>query len=302
MTEAAARQRKGLLFAVGAYGFWGFVPLYFKAIREVPPLEVLAHRVVWSVVTVAVLVAVMGRFPALLDAARRPGNLPRLALSSVLVASNWLLFIWAVTSGRILESSLGYYINPIVSVLLGSIVLRERLHAVEWLSVGLAACAVLWLTVSLGVFPVLPLALALTFGFYGLVRKSAKVGAIEGLAIETALLLPLALGYLAWLHARGELAFGHRGLTLDLLLAAAGPVTAIPLISFAAAVSRLRLATMGLMQYLSPTIQFVLAVLVYREPFGRERLIAFVLIWAALALFAGWNSQAARRPVPPAAE
>jgi chloramphenicol-sensitive protein RarD len=291
-----------LLFAVGAYGFWGFVPLYFKAVRAVGPAEVLAHRIVWSAVTVAVVVALLGRSSAVMAAVRAPGRVKLLALSSVLVATNWLLFIWAVTSGRILESSLGYYINPIVSVLLGSIVLRERLHAVEWSSVGLAACAVLWLTVSLGVFPTLPLALALTFGFYGLVRKSAKVGAIEGLAIETALLLPLALGYLVWLGVRGELAFGHRSLTLDLLLAAAGPVTAIPLLCFAAAVSRLRLATMGLMQYLSPTIQFVLAVAVYREPFGRERLIAFVLIWAALALFAGWNSQAARRVVPPAAE
>jgi chloramphenicol-sensitive protein RarD len=288
---------RGLLLGVGAYGFWGFVPLYFKAIREVPPLEVLAHRVVWSVVTVAVLVAATGRYPALVDAARRPGHLPRLALSSVLVASNWLLFIWAVTSGRILESSLGYYINPIVNVALGHLVLHEQLDAVEWAAVGLAASAVLWLTLSLGVFPVLPLALALTFGAYGLVRKRVGVGSLEGLALETLILLPLAAGFLAFRAAQGTLAFGSGSGTRDVLLLLAGPITTIPLLLFTGAVRRLRLATVGLLQYISPSLQLLLAVFVYGERLGGPRVVAFVLIWCALALYALHNARAARAPL-----
>ena len=286
--------RAGLLYAVGAYGWWGFAPIYFKALRTVPLGEVLAHRVVWSVVFIFVFAAVTRRLPAILGATR--GRVRMLVLSSLLIGCNWMLFIWAVMSGRILEASLGYYINPILSVLLGAAVLRERLHAVEWASVALAAAAVTWLTVTLGVFPVVPLSLAVTFALYGLVRKRMGIGSLEGLAIETAVLFPAALGWLAWQQVEGGLAFAHRGLTLDLLLVAAGPMTAIPLLCFASAVSRLRLATVGLMQYLSPTIQLLLAVFLYGEPFGRERLAAFVTIWIALVLFAAHNSRRAAQP------
>jgi chloramphenicol-sensitive protein RarD len=299
MPDSRRSDVRGLLLGVGAYGFWGFVPLYFKAVREVAPLEVLAHRVVWSVVTVGLIAAATRRLPAILAAARQPGRLPRLALSSVLVAANWLLFIWAVTSGRILESSLGYYINPIVSVVLGCLFLRERLDAVEWTSVGLAAVAVLWLTVSLGVFPVLPLALAFSFAFYALVRKKVGVGSLEGLALETLILLPAAAAYLVWRAQQGTLAFGHGGWRRDLLLLAAGPVTTIPLLLFTGAVRRLRLATMGLLQYISPSLQLLLAVFLYGEPFGGPRTVAFVLIWCALLVYAlhNWRRAALDRVV-----
>jgi chloramphenicol-sensitive protein RarD len=219
-------------------------------------------------------------------------------VSSILIGLNWTLFIWAVSSGRILESSLGYYINPLFNVLLGAVVLGERLHPVEWTSVALAGVAVAWLTVTLGVFPVVPLALAASFALYGLVRKRLGAGSLEGLALETALLLPVALGWLLHQRNEGTLAFAHGGLGLDVLLVAAGPVTAVPLLCFTSAVSRLRLATVGLMQYLSPTLQLLLAVFLYREPFGRERVVAFVAIWIGLLLFAAHNS---RRMAPEAA-
>ena len=177
--------------------------------------------------------------------------------------------------------------------------LRERLHAVEWACVALAAGAVLWLTVALGVVPVVPLALATSFALYGLVRKRLGVGSLEGLAVETAFLFPLALGYLLYRERQGTLAFAHRGWGLDLLLALAGPMTAVPLLCFTSAVARLRLATVGLMQYLSPTLQLLLAVVLYGEPFGRERLVAFVAIWVALALFAAHNSRAAAPAAAP---
>ena len=293
-----AESRSGLLYALGAYGLWGFAPIYFKAVRDVPLIEVLAHRVVWSLVCLLAIAVAAGRIPAIVGALRG-GRAAGLALSSLLIAVNWTLFIWAVTSGRILESSLGYYINPILSVLLGAVFLHERLHAVEWTSVGLAASAVLWLTVSLGVIPILPLALAVSFALYGLVRKRLGVGSLEGLVIETAVLFPIALGWLVYQQARGTLSFAHHGLATDALLAAAGPVTAVPLLFFASAVSRLRLAAVGLMQYVSPTLQLLLAVFLYGEPFGRERLIAFVAIWAALLLFAVHNARAAAPAVAP---
>jgi chloramphenicol-sensitive protein RarD len=253
---------------------------------------------VWSVVALLGFALATGRLGAIAAVARGRRQLAWLVASSLLIALNWTLFIWAVTSGRILESSLGYYINPILSVLLGAAVLRERLHPVEWASVALAGGAVAWLTVALGVFPVVPLALAISFALYGLVRKRLGVGSLEGLAIEAVILLPLALGWLGYQQARGTMAFAHRGPAMDALLVAAGPVTAVPLLFFAGAVARLRLATVGLMQYLSPTLQLLLAVFLYGEPFGHERLVAFVVIWIALALFAAHNS---RRAAPAAA-
>jgi chloramphenicol-sensitive protein RarD len=260
---------------------------------------VLAHRVVWSLVCLAAFAAATGRLRAIAGVARDRRRLSWLAVSSVFIGFNWTLFIWAVSSGGILESSLGYYINPLFNVLLGALVLGERLDRVEWACVALTGIAVAWLTVTLGVFPVVPLALAASFALYGLVRKRLGVGSLEGLALETALLLPFALGWILLRAHEGTLAFGHRGAAIDLLLIAAGPITAVPLLCFTSAVSRLRLATVGLIQYLSPTLQLLLAVLVYREPFGRERLVAFVVIWIALALFAAHNWRRAPEVTPP---
>jgi len=284
-----AESTKGVLYGIAAYATWGIVAIYFKTIRRVEPLEILAHRIVWSVVVLVAIVSLLRRWPALIRIARDARAVRLLFLSTFLVAANWYAFIWAVTHEHLMDASLGYFLNPLVNVLLGFLVLRERLRAWEWVSVALAAVAVTWLTIAAGIVPWISLTVAITFGLYGLVRKIAAVPAIEGLTIETAILLPLAGGYLIHRAMAGTGAFRTDSIAFDLLLIASGPVTAIPLIWFAAAVQRLRLATLGLLQYLSPTIQFAVAVAMYHEPFSRQRLIAFVLIWCAIVIYSGAN-------------
>jgi chloramphenicol-sensitive protein RarD len=299
VTEASTEPAKGVLYGIAAYGTWGIVAIYFKTIRRVAPLEILAHRIVWSVVVLVAIVSVLRRWPALIRVARDARSVRLLCLSTFLVAANWYAFIWAVTHEHLMDASLGYFMNPLVNVLLGFLVLRERLRALEWASVALAVIAVAWLAIAAGIVPWISLTVAVTFGLYGLVRKIAAVPAIEGLTLETAILLPIAAGYLIHRAAAGTGAFRADSVRLDLLLIAAGPVTAIPLIWFAAAVQRLRLATLGLLQYLSPTIQFVVAVAIYHEPFGHERLLAFVLIWCAIVMYSGANVWSARRSATP---
>jgi chloramphenicol-sensitive protein RarD len=281
--------RAGILFGVAAYVWWGVVAVYFKIVRAVAPLEILAHRIVWSFIFLLATIAVLRRWPqlALVFAKRR--TLALLAVSTTLIAVNWFIYIWAVTNNRMIEASLGYFINPLVSVVLGFFALNERLQGRERIAVLLAAAGVLWLTFGAGLFPWISLALAVTFALYGLVRKVSGVTAIEGLMIETALLLPLAFAYLMFRLDANVLAFGHMSRSLDLWLLAAGPITAFPLLWFAAAVRRLRLSTIGLLQYISPTIQFALAVMVFDEPFGSERLIAFILIWCAIVVYSTAN-------------
>jgi len=276
---------KGILFGIATYGFWGFVAVYFKLLVGVSPLEILAHRIVWSVVVLVAIITILRRWPELALVARNRRSLRLLLMSTVLIAANWFVFIWAVTHNHLVEASLGYFINPLVSVLLGFIVLHEHLRTIEWLSIALAAMAVTWLAVGGGTFPWISLSVAFSFGFYGLVRKMAAVPPLEGLTIETAILLPIASGYLLHRAAAGTLMFGHASHSLDLLLMAAGPITAIPLLWFGAAVRRLRLATVGLLQYMTPTIQFCLAVAVYHEPFGSRKIVAFALIWCAVAMY-----------------
>ncbi|HUP64894.1 MAG TPA: EamA family transporter RarD [Thermoanaerobaculia bacterium] len=288
-SEARARATTGVLFGLAAYGWWGFAAVYFKLVDAVLPLEILAHRIIWSVVVLLLIIAASGRWKAMTRLLGAPASLALLSLSTLLIALNWYVFIWAITHSRIVEASLGYFINPMVNVLLGFLVLHERLRLWEWISVALAAAAVTWLTISAGVIPWISLTLAISFALYGLIRKLAGVGAIEGLTVETVILLPLAAGYLAWRAEAGALAFGAGSTRIDLLLVAAGPVTALPLLWFAAAVRRLRLATIGLLQYLAPTIQFALAVTVYGEPFSARRMVAFVLIWIALAIYSADN-------------
>ncbi|HVS33345.1 MAG TPA: EamA family transporter RarD [Thermoanaerobaculia bacterium] len=269
---------KGVLYGLAAYGTWGIVAIYFRALRRVPPLEILAHRIVWSVAVLFILVTVMGRWPALIAVTRSGRALRLLLLSSSLVATNWYLFIWAVSSNHLVDASLGYFITPLVSVLLGFTFLRERLRRLEWVSVALAGAAVTWLAIGAGVVPWISLGVALTFAMYGLVRKIARVQAVEGLTIETAMLLPVAALYLLTITSH-----------FHPLLPASGPITALPLLWFAAAVQRLRLATVGLLQYLSPTIQACVAVALFGEPFGTTRLVAFVLIWTAIAIYSAAN-------------
>lgn len=275
----------GVAYALGSFGLWGLFPLYFKAVSSVPAPEVLAHRVVWSVVFVGVLLLLVrqwGTVGAILADRRRRY---RLIASSLLISANWLIFIWAVAHDRVLEASLGYFITPLVSVLLGRVVLGERLFRVQWLAVGLAAVGVTWMLVGVGVVPWVALGLAATFGSYGLVRKLADVPAIPGLFVETLIVGPPALAYLLWLGVEGVGEFGARGLGFDGLLIAAGLVTATPLILFAQATRRLRLASVGLFQYIVPTMQMLLAVFAFGEVFTPQHAITFGCIWIGLALY-----------------
>jgi chloramphenicol-sensitive protein RarD len=277
--------RAGIAYGVAAYGMWGLVPVYFKAIADVPALEILAHRVVWSVVMLVPLVALQGKLPearrALLD--RR--TLVVLILSTLMIATNWFLFIWAVAVDRILEASLGYFINPLVNVLLGVVFLGERLSRPAAVAVGLAGIGVAVQIVMVGTPPWIALTLALSFGLYGLLRKTAAVGSVVGLAIETSLLLPAALGFLIVARRSGNLYLGTGDLGMDVLLVLAGLVTTLPLLCFTSAARRLPLATLGFLQYLAPTGHFLLAVLAYGEDFGAAQLVTFGCIWFALAIF-----------------
>jgi chloramphenicol-sensitive protein RarD len=275
----------GIVYAVLAFAAWGLFPLYFRQIAAVPPLEVVLHRSVWSLLFVLLLLAALRRFGWLRPLLQSPRQLVPFALSALLLSGNWLVYVFAVQSGQVVEASLGYFINPIVSVLLGVLVLRERLHRVQWAAVALAAAGVLWLTVQHGRLPWIALVLAVSFGLYGLMRKTASLGALEGLALETLLLAPLVVPALLWWTLRGSGAMAQGDLALDAWLVIGGPLTALPLLLFAAGARRLPLATVGLLQYLSPTIQLALGVWVFHEPFDRARLIGFAFIWAALLLY-----------------
>ena len=275
----------GPVYAALAYICWGLFPLYIKQIAHVPALEVVVHRSVWSLVFVLALLAVVGRFGRMRQVLRQPRVLGVFAVSALLLAINWLLYVWAVNGNRLLDASLGYFINPLFNVLLGYLVLHERPRRWQWVAVALAAAGVVWLTVALGQLPWVSLALALSFAVYGLLRKTAQLGALEGLALETLLLAPLTVGALAYILWRGDGAFltGHSRDNWLLLLA--GPLTAIPLLMFAAGARRVSLATLGLLQYLGPSIQFVLGVWLYHEPFSALRGVGFALIWCGLLVY-----------------
>jgi chloramphenicol-sensitive protein RarD len=287
----------GVAFGAAAYLLWGTFPIYFKALRQVPAIEVLAHRVVWSFVFSLALVAIARRWQQLARIARKPRTTTLLACSTVFIATNWLFFIYAVEHDRILDASLGYFMNPLVNVLLGYLFLGERLRRVQLASLALAAAGVLVLVVRRGELPWISLVLALSFGGYGLVRKVVAVDPITGLFAETALLTPVALGYLVVLGCRGQSAFASGSLANDVLLPLSGPVTALPLLLFAAAARRLRLGTLGFLQFLSPSAQFVLAVAVYHETFTWTQLSTFLCIWAGLALFSLDAARQNRRAV-----
>ena len=298
LSFSVARRSPGLLYALLAYTAWGIFPVYFKALVGVPALEVLAHRILWSLVLLAVVAPLFGRFTTALYALSRAKVLTVLS-SATLLAANWLTYIWAVQAGRVLEASVGYFVNPLVSVLLGVFVLRERLRRVQVLAIALAGLGVLALVIRLRALPWLPLTLALTFGLYGLVRKRAGVDAVGGLLAETVLLAAPAFA-LVFLRARAGVAAFGRDLPTSLLLAAAGPITAVPLVWFALGVQRLKLSTVGVLQYVTPTLQFLLAVALYHESFGSAHAVAFGFIWSALALYT-WDALRALRTGAPGA-
>ncbi len=294
----------GLLYALLAFGSWGLFPLYFALIATVPPLEVVLHRSVWSLLFVLCVLAWQQRWAWLGETLRQPRRLALFAVSAALLAGNWLVYVLAVQTGRVAEASLGYFINPLVNVLLGVLVLHERLRPLQWLAVAVAACGVLWLTWQGGRLPWIALVLAGSFGLYGLMRKTAPLGALEGLALENLLLAPVAVpALLWWSFARDGVLVAGPASQIGWLLVS-GPLTALPLLWFAGAARRLKLATLGLVQYVSPTLQLVLAVWVFHEPFDAQRLAGFAMIWSALALVSadalGWRP-GARRAVQDAA-
>ena len=275
----------GLLCAAAAYVAWGVFPLYFKLLAGVPAQEILMHRMLWSLVFLALVLGARGQWRWLGGVLRQPRLLAGFAASALLLAGNWFLYIWSVNHDRVIDASLGYFITPLVNVMLGYLVLGERLRRMQWAAILLAGAGVLWLASQGGHPPWIGLALAATFGTYGLLRKTARLGPLEGLSLETLLLCPLALGYLAWLTHTGQNTFTSVPVATRWLLVATGPITAVPLLLFAAGARRIPLATLGLLQYIGPTMTLLLGVLLYHETFGGARLAGFAVIWSALVMY-----------------
>ncbi|MGM3173432.1 EamA family transporter RarD [Dickeya lacustris] len=278
-------QRQGMLFALGAYLIWGMAPVYFKLLHQIPASEILSHRILWSFVFMVLLLSLSRKWAAVRQACRRPRQLLLLALTAALVGCNWLVYIWAVNHNHMLESSLGYFINPLVNILLGMLFLGERFRPMQWLAVILALCGVLVQLWTLGSLPVIALTLAFSFGFYGLLRKKIAIDGQTGMLFETLWLLPAAMIYLLWLADSPSSHLASNPISLNLLLMISGIVTTIPLLFFTAAAVRLRLSTLGFFQYLAPTLTFLLAVLVYGETITPDRLITFAFIWLGLLVF-----------------
>ena len=265
---------------------WGFFPIYWKFLSGISPLQLTCHRIVWSGVVLVILIERSKDWRALSTAIRTPRVLAIYAVAAIVIAVNWLIFVWAVSVEQIVQTSLGYFINPLLSVVLGVVFFRERLRSVQWVSVALAAAGVLYLTIALGAPPWIALSLAASFGTYGLMKKIAPLSAVQGLALETAILFPPAAAYLISAELAGHGAVFHSGLLRDLLMVASGPVTTFPLLLFAAGVRRIPLSLVGMLQYINPTMQALTAVFIYHEPFTRVQLVGFGLVWAALVMFA----------------
>lgn len=280
-----SRASLGITYGLCAYVLWGLFPVYFHAVSSVPALELLAQRVVWSFVFVGGLIAWRIGWQWVPGVVRSPRTLAVFTASAAMVFVNWGVYIFAVSHGRIVDATLGYFMNPLVNVLLGAVFLHERLRSLQWIAVSFAAGGVLWLTGYAGTVPWIGLALAAAFGLYGLLRKIASLGAFEGLLLETALMIPAACAYLAWIDHRGESVFWGASAGLQLLVLASGPVTAMPLLFFAASARRIPLSTLGLIQYLGPSIQLVLALSFYGESLPAAKLWGYVAIWTALVLY-----------------
>lgn len=276
---------QGILYALGAYGTWGLFPAYWKLLKHVPALQLLGHRIVWSFLFLLAFLLATKQWKTFRATIASRKIILIYAFAALLIGANWLTYVWSVNAGYIVETSLGYFINPLLNVLLGVLFFRERLRPFQWLPVGLAALGVVYLTLVYGRLPWIALTLAFSFGFYGLVKKTAPLGSVFGLSLETGILFVPALGWLIFSALAGQGAFLHNGASTDLLLIGAGPVTTIPLLMFASAAQRIPLSLLGIIQYLAPTLQFLLGVLAFKEPFTQAQLIGFSLVWAALILF-----------------
>ena len=288
---------RGIWNGLAAYAMWGFFPIYWKLLHDVPALQVIGHRISWSFVLLIAVILFTKQWENFRSAALTPRVLGIYAIAGVLLTINWLVYVWGVNAGFIVETSLGYFINPLISVLLGVIFLREQLRLMQWVPVGLAAVGVIYLTVTYGRLPWIALSLAFSFGIYGLVKKVAPLGSLYGLTLETALVFPAALIYLMFVQSTGTGAFRHEGLLTDILLIGTGAVTSIPLLMFASAARQIPLTMIGILQYIAPTLQFLIGVFLYHEPFDHSRLVGFSLVWLALIIFWVENYLAQRVPV-----
>jgi chloramphenicol-sensitive protein RarD len=289
---------KGFAAAAAAFAIWGVFPLYFHPLHQISAFQVIAHRVVWSCVFVLVWMAMRGELPTLRATLANRSVVWRLAVTATLITVNWVVYVWAVMNGHVVEASLGYFINPLVNVLLGVALLSEKLTRAQWTAVGLAATGVAYLTIVAGGLPWIALTLAFSFGTYGLMRKVVKVESLPGLATETLVLLPFAAVYLLWCESAGNGALGHAGPNIAALLIGSGPLTAIGLFLFAYGARLLPYSTLGLLQYIAPTLQLVCGVFAFHEPFERTRAVGFALIWTALLIYAGeglWLSRKQQR-------
>jgi chloramphenicol-sensitive protein RarD len=286
---------RGLAAGAAAFTIWGMLPIYLHELKRVPALQIIAHRIAWSCFFILAFMLLRRELGSLRRTIGNPALLGRLVITALLITTNWLVYVWGVNHGHIVETSLGYYINPLVNVVLGIFFLHERLNRVQWTAVALAAVAVLFLTLEAGRPPWIALVLALSFSLYGLIRKVMSVEALPGLATETLVLLPVAAGYLIWCEHAGVGALGHSSLETNLLLVGAGLVTALPLFLFAYAARLLPYSTVGVLQYIGPSLQLLSGVLLYHEPFAGARAAGFALIWAALLLYAVDGVRTARR-------
>lgn len=276
---------KGVLSGVVAYIIWGFLPIYLKSLQVVPALQIMLHRVVWAFIFVSLLVLIRRRWPGIRTSLRDRRVIFAYSTTAVLLAINWLVYIYGINGGQVVETSLGYFINPLLSVALGVIILREHLRPMQWLPVGLAALGVLYLTLQYGALPWIALALAFSFGLYGLIKKIAPLGAMDSLFVETGFIFLPAMVYLLFSENQGVGAFGHHGWQISILLAFSGVVTALPLLLFGRAARSIPLSLLGILQYIAPTLQFLLGIYLYNEPFSTTRLIGFSIIWLALLIF-----------------
>ena len=294
--------KKGILYGIGAYVLWGFFPIYWKFLHDVPALQVIGHRIGWSFILLLVYILLTGQWAGFRSASINWKTVGIYSVAAVLLSFNWLIYVWGVNAGFIVETSLGYFINPLLSVSLGVLFLRERLRPLQWLPVGLAALGVGYLTFVYGRPPWIALSLAFTFGFYGFVKKLSPLGSLYGLTLETGIVFPIALAYLVVVGVGGSGAFLHDGVFVDVMLIGAGLVTTIPLLMFASAAKQIPLTIVGLLQYIAPTLQFLIGVFVYKEPFNFSQLIGFGMVWVALIIFAVENYLANRVPVQPIPE